>query len=1275
MKVKFSAIFIVFSFLLLIGLVLAATFESSSTPTTIDAGLVSVTINFSVNNTETTSGKNITQVNITLPAQFTFVTGYNGTVGNSSNVTFSYDSTGRNATWSNGTSIGFIQNFTTAYFWFNVTVNKTAYGNYRFNISTLDTSGGFNSTNVTIFVERTVWSTRDEFYVKPIEIFLNLTNVPTPYRQNITIITNTSNSISIDVLVNDSSRLSGNYTQAGSTTPCQNDFVIVAQNTSGGGNTVYSLSPGSSTNFTLIFNVSSDLRTCKPGRYYTSNFVIRNLTNSTENLTIAVTVDLSISSNNSGNINLPYTGIASFNGGLLLNAKTYHLYHFNTSEVTNATSVYINISWANSSQDIDLFLFDNSGNLLAKSINKTGTSESLFYSFLPFSPTVYEIRLYGNSTSAITYNGNVIFSTLNSTNRTLNFEVRNVSSQTNQTFALNNTGNLTLSNVTESKDLYHVNMFSDNVTKIFTFLAPDSTVSRGLKVSLNWTGAGNYSLYLYNPSGTLIASSINKHLYANVSSAMREEYAETTSITKGVWRAEVKNSTPTADNYTLTIYQYIVNPSDWINTTYNTTTFNGTSLQNYVHNITVNITLTIPNKSMDGIYEGYVRYTSSANQIINLPVTINVTTPMLVVNNTIESETFILTENYGFNLTRSVTFQVNNTGFYDIAVNITNSSSNLTCNAALTSGCSGNYTNFTFNSFNSIGNYNYQNLTVNVTFNSSLPQGAYDGWIFINATGETESLSSHPYRTFNLTFRLNLTDALVVRTISATSTDGDNTVNLSSVPENVTVKIIVSYVNGTNVTDLVLNDTDPRDLSKNFTGVWLFEPNVSYRYPRSGSLLMYKGTDPIFYGGYYNINATIPSDTSGMPGGVYAIYVNVSHKRDSFSYSGYGDGAYITVNSTGFYMNSSTPPINVDNGSSTNFTIKIYNFGPLSGSTNIYFDKGTCPVTITLPSPYCSVVTGSCSNPGSTNVSFTSISGYDVSGLNNATWTITGSGSGSCTATIYGTGKWFNNISLPITVNPSVTTTTVPGEGGNITATTTTTLRTTTTTLVTTPPPVNETVNVSLITPAVPAIFNISNPETLKIQKIIVAVKGNVSNVTINVKESSKPSAAPNVTKPDEGMVLKYLEISQTNLADANISSVMINFQVEKSWVTANNIDVGTIAMYRYVNSTWVKLQTKKTNETSTYLYFQSISPGLSIFAIAGQKAKGLPWLLIFVVGGAIAVAVLAYLFWPIEEKKLSPVVHVAHAPEKTEKRDEIKETWDVLKKKWDELTEKKEKP
>lgn len=1011
--VKKSFIFSLAILSVLITLVLAD-FQASVTPTSTDAGLVNQTFNFTIN---ATSG-NITQLNITLPPGFTFISGSNGTTASASLVNFTNIS--NILIWSNLTAQGFIDNNTKEYFWFNASISKIIYGTKNFNVSAINVTGDFDSYNISVNVERTVWSTRDEFYVKPVEIFLNYSNIPTAYNQTITIVANSSNSISIDVLVNDSSRLSENYTQSNTLTTCKNDFVIIARNSTGNGNTVYSLSPGSSANFTLAFNLSSSLRSCKPGRYYTNNFIIRNATNSAENLSISVQVDLPISSNNLENVNLPYVGIASFNGELPANATTYHSYYFNTSEVENATSVYINISGWESSQDVDLFLFDSSGNLLSKSIDKTGTSESLFYNFLPSSPTMYEIRLYGNSTSPITYQGNVIFSTLNSTSRSFDFGVRNVSTLTNQEFVLNNIGNLTLSNVQESKDLYHVNRFSDNKAKNFTFLVPDSTVTSKLKISLNWTGASNYSLYLYNPSGSLVASSINKYPYANVSNAMQEEYVETASITKGVWRAEVKNNTPITDSYTLTIYQYVYNASSWIATNYSTMTFNRTGLSNYTS--TVNLTLTVPNNSMDGLYEGYIRYTSSSNQLINIPITINVTTPMLVVNNTLESTTFTLDENYGFNLTRSVTFQVNNTGFYDMIIDITNSSGILTCNAVLTSSCSGSYTNFTFNSFSGIGSYNYQNLTVNVTFNSSLPQGAYDGWIFINATNETENLSSHPYRTFNLTFRLNLTNALIVRTTSATSADGDNIVNLSSTPENVTVNAIVSYINGTvNITDLYLNWTDPTDLTKNFTGVWLIEPNVSYRYPVSGSLKIYNGTNPIYYNDIYSINVTIPDDASGMPGGVYAVYVNVSHKRDSFSYSGYGDGAYITVNNTGLYMELISYPSSLSNGTSGTVNVSIKNYGALAASS--------AKIKINLGSllSYSSTSTN-CPSPTTGQETTFSLSAFNSTGCWVA-WNVSaGQTAGTSVTTINGTSdRWFGNLSFSTTITkPSEE----GGEGG-----------------------------------------------------------------------------------------------------------------------------------------------------------------------------------------------------------------------------------------------------
>jgi hypothetical protein len=167
------------------------------------------------------------------------------------------------------------------------------------------------------------------------------------------------------------------------------------------------------------------------------------------------------------------------------------------------------------------------------------------------------------------------------------------------------------------------------------------------------------------------------------------------------------------------------------------------------------------------------------------------------------------------------------------------------------------------------------------------------------------------------------------------------------------------------------------------------------------------------------------------------------------------------------------------------------------------------------------------------------------------------------------------------------------------------------------------------------------------------------------VKESQQPTGSPNITTPEEGLVLKYLEVVPTNITDADIANVTINFQVEKSWVSINNIDVGTIALYRYSNSTWNKLQTKKINETSDHLYFQSVSPGLSVFAIAGKKTKGFPWLIVVVIAAVAVGIVLAYLFWPVEERK-------EVLPFQMPRKEEVKNPWDELKEKWNELTKKK---
>lgn len=72
-----------------------------------------------------------------------------------------------------------------------------------------------------------------------------------------------------------------------------------------------------------------------------------------------------------------------------------------------------------------------------------------------------------------------------------------------------------------------------------------------------------------------------------------------------------------------------------------------------------------------------------------------------------------------------------------------------------------------------------------------------------------------------------------------------------------------------------------------------------------------------------------------------------------------------------------------------------------------------------------------------------------------------------------------------------------------------------------------------------------------------------------------------------------------------NIENAVICFKVEKSWVQDKNIDPATIALNRYTDNKWDQLQTSKSGEDESYLYFAAKTQGFSEFAITGKtKAK-----------------------------------------------------------------------
>jgi len=208
----------------------------------------------------------------------------------------------------------------------------------------------------------------------------------------------------------------------------------------------------------------------------------------------------------------------------------------------------------------------------------------------------------------------------------------------------------------------------------------------------------------------------------------------------------------------------------------------------------------------------------------------------------------------------------------------------------------------------------------------------------------------------------------------------------------------------------------------------------------------------------------------------------------------------------------------------------------------------------------------------------------------------------ACTYACGCSGGYCNSGVCAASAPTTSSTTTTTGGGGGGGGGGTTTVAATTTVATTTTIGVTETGTVAQIEAGSSATVEITQEDTLKVESVTIEVKNTVSNVGVIVKESSLPTGANVAIAADTGAVYKYLEITKTNVQDADINKVKIKFKVEKSWVTTNNMDPSTIALQRLVGSDWTKLSTTQTSEDATYYYFEAESPGLSVFAITSQK-------------------------------------------------------------------------
>ena len=98
-------------------------------------------------------------------------------------------------------------------------------------------------------------------------------------------------------------------------------------------------------------------------------------------------------------------------------------------------------------------------------------------------------------------------------------------------------------------------------------------------------------------------------------------------------------------------------------------------------------------------------------------------------------------------------------------------------------------------------------------------------------------------------------------------------------------------------------------------------------------------------------------------------------------------------------------------------------------------------------------------------------------------------------------------------------------------------------------------------------------------------------------------STLANMSAP--GLVYKNINIWVGNYGWASDKSIVdgtIIFVVPREWIKTQNIQEDSITLYRYNNDSWEQLTTSMLNNNEQYLYYQSLTPGFSPFAISGDR-------------------------------------------------------------------------
>ncbi len=100
----------------------------------------------------------------------------------------------------------------------------------------------------------------------------------------------------------------------------------------------------------------------------------------------------------------------------------------------------------------------------------------------------------------------------------------------------------------------------------------------------------------------------------------------------------------------------------------------------------------------------------------------------------------------------------------------------------------------------------------------------------------------------------------------------------------------------------------------------------------------------------------------------------------------------------------------------------------------------------------------------------------------------------------------------------------------------------------------------------------------------------------------------PSNVKSFDDLIYRRLSLSRSSvLKESIIKNAKIDFKVEKSWLTSNNLLKENIDLFRQVGDSWNPLNSAVTKDDKNYVYYTANSPGFSYFIIGEKETVAVP--------------------------------------------------------------------